>query len=1051
MKLLIRKGNFWKVVLLQWIITLPLLAQQIEIPRIEQMPDLPTPYVMRDWKKVTIEYDKFVFDFNKQGLYLPLIWWRTNTVNYPEHISFGLHTVVGTTVPNSAEAINVLPAVISASLVGIDKSKADGYNYVLMTEEYFNRRPEENIYLNHPVASSGGDWWYDTMPNVFFYQLYNLYPNTGDFQYQFRMVADRWSAAVKAMGGGTTPWTLPNMNYRGWRFSTMTPNTGGVPEPDAAGAIAWILYNAYVETGLDKYRIGAELALEFLNSLNSNPAYELQLPYGVYTAARMNAEMGTNYDIEKMLNWSFEVGPLRSWGAIVGNWGGYDCSGLIGEVNGSNDYAFLMNTLEQIGALVPMIRYDERFARAIGKWVLNAANAVRLFYTEYLPDVNQDSESWAHQYDSLSVIGHEALRKFDPNNPAVSPYATGDAVRGGWGHTNLSLYSSSHVGILGGIIDTTNVKGILRLNVLKTDYFHKPAFPTYLYYNPFSQDTTVALQLPAGSFDLYDAVSNSFLLTGAQGQVDVPLNADNAVLLVLVPANSSPVYHLGKMLVDSVVVDFHSGQPVSNYPPRIKSLAATDEVIALQDSTEIFCTAMDLDGDSLRYTWNSDSGTLKVKGDRVFWHPPSVPGFYQVRSIVDDGRGGRDSATVTMEVVTRINHLPEIRYLKAHPRKVDLGATTDLQVVARDVDGDTLTYQWSTETGNFATGEQVTWTAPDTPGNYLIYCTVSDGQGGMTTDSIWVLVRDFSLFTKGELVAYYPFPGNAEDASGYGHHGSVFGAVAAPDRFGNPNSAYFFDGLNDFIRVAVDSTLNFTSAITINFWVKIDSLYNREAFLLSHGSWQNRWKVSLIPGGKLRWTVKTTQGIKDLDSETLFNTTDWYNITCFYDGADFEIYINGELDNFSSWSGTILPTDIDFLMGQMLPGVSQYNFRGVLDEVRLFNYGLTPPQIEQLYSQPTTVNSDEENRVPQKITLLPNAPNPFNSSTRISFYLPRREHVKLVLYDVNGRRLSTLFEGNTSPGLTKFLWQPQQLASGVYFIQLTAARERIVRKILYVK
>ena len=71
------------------------------------------------------------------------------------------------------------------------------------------------------------------------------------------------------------------------------------------------------------------------------------------------------------------------------DWGGYDVDGLIGEINSSvgygGDYPFIMNTFELIGTLVPMIRYDSRFATAIGKWVLNAANAARLFYPEYLP------------------------------------------------------------------------------------------------------------------------------------------------------------------------------------------------------------------------------------------------------------------------------------------------------------------------------------------------------------------------------------------------------------------------------------------------------------------------------------------------------------------------------------------------------------------------------------------------------------------------------------------------------------------------------------------
>ena len=58
----------------------------------------------------------------------------------------------------------------------------------------------------------------------------------------------------------------------------------------------------------------------------------------------------------------------------------------------------------------------------------------------------------------------------------VSPFATGDAINGGWGFTNLALYGASHVGILGGIIDTTNVPMVLRLDLLKTDYFGGAAY-----------------------------------------------------------------------------------------------------------------------------------------------------------------------------------------------------------------------------------------------------------------------------------------------------------------------------------------------------------------------------------------------------------------------------------------------------------------------------------------------------------------------------------------------------------------------------------------------
>ena len=132
---------------------IPALSQQININMIKKMPNIPEPYEMRNWEDAAIGYDSYVFDFNLTGQYLPLIWWRTNTVNY-SHISFGLHTVVGTNSPFSAEAINVLPAVISASLVGIDKSNQSGNNWVLMCEEYFNKQNGADVYLNHPTGSS---------------------------------------------------------------------------------------------------------------------------------------------------------------------------------------------------------------------------------------------------------------------------------------------------------------------------------------------------------------------------------------------------------------------------------------------------------------------------------------------------------------------------------------------------------------------------------------------------------------------------------------------------------------------------------------------------------------------------------------------------------------------------------------------------------------------------------------------------------------------------------------------------------------------------------
>jgi len=62
------------------------------------------------------------------------------------------------------------------------------------------------------------------------------------------------------------------------------------------------------------------------------------------------------------------------------------------------------------------------------------------------------------------------------------------------------------------------------------------------------------------------------------------------------------------------------------------------------------------------------------------------------------------------------------------------------------------------------------------------------------------------------LVAYYRFNGNANDDSGNGNHGTVHGAVPCQDRAGQANSAYCFDGVDDFIEVASSASLKFPTA-----------------------------------------------------------------------------------------------------------------------------------------------------------------------------------------------------------------------------------------------
>ena len=1056
---MIRKYKYFFVLIIILSSVLSISAQQISISKISSMPDLPQPYLMRNWKEVSVKYDSLVFNLNLSGTYLPLVWVDNSATNYSGQ-RFGLHTVVGTTSPTSAEAINCIPAVVGATLAGIDKSNQNGYNWVEMCQEWFNKNNGLMVYKNHSDDQTSDDWWYETMPNVFFYQLYSLYPNTGDFHNQFISIADKFLKSVYILGGSTTPWKLPNMNYQGFDFSTMLPSNLHVHnEPEAAGATAWLLYSAYKVTGDSKYRIGAELAMEYLNSLSANPSYELQLYYGVYLAARMNAELGTNYDVTKMLNWCFNSDNIRNWGVMTGTWGGYDVDGLIGEINSSlaygGSYPFTMNTFEQIGALVPIVRYDERYATAIGKLALNAANASRLFYPNYLPAANQDnaSKQWADQYDTGSYIAHESMHQYYPNNSSISPYATGDAEAGGWGQTNLALYGSSHVGILGGIIDTTNVSGILKLDLLKTDYFHDTAYPTYLFYNPYSTSQSVDLNVGSGTKDIYETTTNSFIANSVAGTTQITIPSKSALVTVIIPSGGTQTYELNKFLVNGVVVDYSSGQAVTNYPPRIKSLAANKTLVLKGDTVNVYCTAADKDNDAINYSWYSSGGALQGTGNQIIWVAPSDTGENIIKVIIDDGKGGVDSASVDIRVVNSINIPPVILKLTASPRKLSPGVNSEIKCFAADSNNDHLTFNWTSSAGSISGSDSViTWTAPNSQGTFYVVCAIDDGKGGVVKDSIGLEVRDLSNYPTGNLVCFYPFNGNANDESGNNNNGVVSNAMLTTDRHGNTNSAYLFNGTTSSIDVANNSSLNFQNYITINFWLKANQFFSREQYPISHGSWENRWKVS-ISNGKLRWTIKTNSGVTDLDSNIPLSLNTLYNFTVLYDGSYMEIYVNGSLDSFKQWSGTILQTSSDLTIGQDLPGNNQYNFSGILDDIRIFDYPLLPDAIKQFYDISTGIEKSSGNAIPTTSFIYQNYPNPFNGQTNIKYQVSISSRVQLEIYNVLGQRVATLVDDYKTPGYYSIHWDAKdsrgiKLSSGIYFIRLVAGNYSETKKMV---
>jgi D-alanyl-D-alanine carboxypeptidase len=114
---------------------------------------------------------------------------------------------------------------------------------------------------------------------------------------------------------------------------------------------------------------------------------------------------------------------------------------------------------------------------------------------------------------------------------------------------------------------------------------------------------------------------------------------------------------------------------------------------------------------------------------------------------------------------------------------------------------------------------------------------------------------------------------------------------------------------------------------------------------------------------------------------------------------------------------------------------------------------------ERIYfsnNMPSGITDEEPNRLPDQYKLYQNYPNPFDESTRISFELSGSTKVKLVIYDISGRRVRLLTNSLFRPGKHSVVWnghndEGKAMASGLYFVHLQAADHIITRKIMILR
>jgi hypothetical protein len=222
-----------------------------------------------------------------------------------------------------------------------------------------------------------------------------------------------------------------------------------------------------------------------------------------------------------------------------------------------------------------------------------------------------------------------------------------------------------------------------------------------------------------------------------------------------------------------------------------------------------------------------------------------------------------------------------------------------------------------------------------------------------------------------DLVAYYPFTGNANDASGNGNNGTVYGATLTADRNGNANSAYSFNGSSDYIDINLPTINTTTGAkVTVNFWMNWDGVDDVMPFGF------NLYEIYLVTG---YFAFNTNNNDRwGISSSGLANH--WVYVTAIFNNGDAtlsSLYLDGSNRTLAQLGNSSVVRNVSTnarISGR--PNDSRYRFGGKIDDVRIYNRALTDTEVQQLYQANLTI--------PTTTTLISSA-NPASLNQNVIF------------------------------------------------------------------
>jgi len=241
-----------------------------------------------------------------------------------------------------------------------------------------------------------------------------------------------------------------------------------------------------------------------------------------------------------------------------------------------------------------------------------------------------------------------------------------------------------------------------------------------------------------------------------------------------------------------------------------------------------------------------------------------------------------------------------------------------------------------------------------------------------------LLVIPFFAFTQVDLtkglVAYYPFNGNANDVSGNGNNPIFNNATLTKDYYGNSNSAYHFNGVDNYMEIPNNASLNPTN-ISICAWIKPTGFYygpchGNSVVMKGNADFQSgnymiRYDDALYTGTNCNGGPPDTlhetyyaigTGLSPVQDTPYAQKNIWRSVVYTYDGSHARLYIDCNLILDSEQPGLSFANGADLFFGRLNDSQYPYWLNADLDEVRIYNRALNEDEVKAYSSSCKQLN-----------------------------------------------------------------------------------------------